>query len=286
MRIPGDRIVKLLISLICFVSDCAWRSALRVLGRKPKATCVILYYHSVAGLQQRAFAHQMDIASRLTIPISVERVPQLLPGNRYSSITFDDGFEDTIDNAMPELLKRGIPATVFVTAAYLGRSAEWWPASLRERQQRIAPAIRWLQLSTDLISIGSHSLTHPHLSSLSETDAKYELSESRVILQKLLKREIRTFSFPYGDFNGDLVNWCREAGYHRIFTSLPGNAFRNANEFISGRVSADPTDWPLEFRFKLLNSYRWLPYAILLKRRFLSYLLIRSKENKHQVNKV
>lgn len=268
------RIVKFLISLGWFAGDCAWRLAVRMLGRMPKATCVILYYHSVPDEQQRAFAHQMDVVASLTIPISLEHIPQLLPRKRYSSITFDDGFEDTLDNALPELQKRGIPATFFVTAACLGQSAAWWPEPAPERQRRIARPERWQQLPPDLISIGSHTLTHPHLSSLSETEARRELWESRLVLEELLKRKIRTLSFPYGDFNADLVSWCRDAGYERIFTSLPGNAFQNVNEFISGRVSVEPTDWPLEFRLKLLGAYRWLPSAISWKRRILSCLMI------------
>jgi peptidoglycan/xylan/chitin deacetylase (PgdA/CDA1 family) len=198
----------------------------------------------------------------------------LIPGIRYSAITFDDGFEDTINNAVPELKKRGIPATVFITVDFLGKYAVWWPESSNERQQRIAPAEKWQQLQTELISFGSHTLTHPFLSSLSETEARRELFESRVMLQKLFTRKICTFSFPYGDFNADLVNWCRDAGYERIFTTMPRYAFQNENEFLSGRVKVEPTDWPLEFRLKILGAYRWLPYAISLKRRFLSCSII------------
>lgn len=248
----------------------AWRLVMRLLGRESKATCVILYYHSVSDVQKRAFAHQMDIVESITIPISIERIPQLLPGRHYSSITFDDGVEDIISNALPEMKERSIPATIFVTSGCLGQLAGWWPVSAPEQQKRIAPAEKWQKLPTDLITIGSHTLTHPYLSSLSEKEARRELCESRVMLQELLGRNINTFSFPYGDFNADLINWCREAGYKRIFTSLPGNAFRNANEFISGRVEVEPTDWSLEFRLKLLGAYRWLPYAISWKRRILS----------------
>ena len=264
------RVIKFLISIGFFVGDYVCRLTMRLLGQKPNSTCVILYYHSVPDMQKRAFAHQMDIVKNLTIPISIERVPQLLPGGRYSSITFDDGFEDIISHALPEMQKRSIPATIFVTSGCLGQLAGWWPATAPEQKRRIAPAEKWQQLPNDLITIGSHTLTHPYLSTLGEKGARRELCESRLVLQELLKRKINTFSFPYGDFNADLVRWCREAGYERIFTSLPGNAFQNGNEFISGRVEVEPTDWSLEFRLKLLGAYRWLPSAISWKRRILS----------------
>jgi len=41
------------------------------------------------------------------------------------SITFDDGYEDFIQYAVPELLRRDIPATIFITTGYAGESF-WW----------------------------------------------------------------------------------------------------------------------------------------------------------------
>ena len=266
------RTIKFLISLGIFIGDYFSRLVLRLLGRKPAATCVVLYYHSIPDDQKRAFAHQMDVVSNSTIPVPVQPVPQLLPGKRYSAITFDDGFENIISNAVPELEKRGIPAAVFLTVKYLGQFAVWWPPGTPERQQNIAPVEKWRQLPADLISIGSHTLTHPYLSSLSEPGARMELFESRAMLQDLFKRKIGILSFPYGDFNADLVDWCRDAGYEHVFTSMPENAFENGNVFISGRVSVEPTDWTLEFRLKLLGAYRWLPHAIFWKHRVRSIM--------------
>jgi peptidoglycan/xylan/chitin deacetylase (PgdA/CDA1 family) len=266
---------KLLISLGCYWSDCLGRLVVRILGREPSATCVVLYYHSVPEAQRNAFARQMDIVTQLTTPTSIDATTQLLPGRRYCCITFDDGFEDAIDNAVPELQKRSIPATVFVTAGFLGQCAEWWPLGTSERQRRVAPAARLRQLPTDLISVGSHSVTHPYLARLSEMEAKRELCDSRVMLQDVIQRKISTFSFPYGNFNDRLVAWCREAGYQRVFTTRPGSAFQNANEFVTGRVPVDPTDWEVEFRLKLLGAYRWLPFAVSCKRKILSLRIFR-----------
>lgn len=264
------RCVKFLFSLCCYMWDWFHRQALRMIGRKPDASCVILYYHSVPDKHRSAFARQMDVVVRLTQTISIERVPKFLFGKRYSAITFDDGFENTIDNAIPELQRREIPATIFLTTGYLGEYADWWPESSTERRDRIAPAEKWQHLRSDLISFGSHTVTHPYLSTLGEVDARRELLESRSKLQELLDRKIITFSFPYGDYNADLVDWCRDARYERVFTTMPCNAFRNEEEFLSGRVKVEPTDWPLEFRLKLLGAYRWLPYAITWKHKVLS----------------
>jgi peptidoglycan/xylan/chitin deacetylase (PgdA/CDA1 family) len=113
-------------------------------------------------------------------------------------------------------------------------------------------------------------MTHPRLSSLAEADARYEILEPRNRLESLLGCEIRSLSFPYGDFNDNVVRWSREAGYERAFTTQHQKAFEHPKPFLVGRVKAEPTDWRLEFRLKLLGGYVWLPYAIALKRRLLA----------------
>jgi hypothetical protein len=86
----------------------------------------------------------------------------------------------------------------------------------------------------------------------------------------VLNIDVSLFSFPYGSFNSTLVQLCRDAGYARVFTTLPFLAFGKLEEFVSGRVTVEPTDWPIEFRLKILGSYRWLPLAITLKRQMRS----------------
>jgi peptidoglycan/xylan/chitin deacetylase (PgdA/CDA1 family) len=267
------RVVKLFISILFCAGTWLLNVSRRMAGQEPRFGCVILYYHAIPAEYRKQFSDQLDTLLRLTRPIGIDSVPRLSPGIRYSSITFDDAFQSVIENALPELTRRDTPATLFVTTDVLGQRAAWWPADAREHGDTIASAEELQQLPTDLISIGSHTLTHPKLTSLSEVEARRELYQSRVRLEGLLKRKITTFSFPYGAFDGKLVEWCREAGYKRVFTTLPV-AFSDPEEFVVGRVKADPTDWPLEFHLKVLGGYRWMTYAISLKRRVLSSPLL------------
>jgi hypothetical protein len=86
----------------------------------------------------------------------------------------------------------------------------------------------------------------------------------------MLNRDVKLFSSPYGEFNDRVIEGCREAGYLRVFTTVPYLAFSESQEFVTGRVGAAPTDWPIEFRLKLAGAYRWVPYAYALKRRIFS----------------
>lgn len=265
----ASRLLKLGISVGFFLAVKLRRGALRIVGKTPAPTCVILYYHSIAAECRQAFARQMDVVARLTTPIELDAVPTLLPGKYYSAITFDDGFQDAIENAVPELASRGIHATFFVTAGPLGKPAAWWPAADPERTRPLATEEQLRSLPERWIRVGAHTMTHPRLSSLLEAEARYEIGEPRHRLQSLMGYEIKTLSFPYGDFNENVARWSREAGYERAFTTQHLNAAEMSKSFLVGRVKAEPTDWSLEFRLKLLGAYLWLPQAIAFKRKLL-----------------
>jgi peptidoglycan/xylan/chitin deacetylase (PgdA/CDA1 family) len=189
----------------------------------------------------------------------------LASGKSYVAVTFDDGFENFITQALPELEKRNIPATVFVIAS--GMNREFGSDSYSEKLLSLEQV---RSLPTSLVTIGSHTVTHPLLTQLEESEARREIYESRTKLEAMLNRRVTQFSFPFGGFNQKLASICREAGYERIFTTLPSFAFEQGDEFVVGRVRVDPTDWPLEFRLKLVGAYRWLPAIFSWKRKLIS----------------
>jgi len=264
------RVITLVISIGFFAVS--WLSNLvrRLSGRKPRGSAVILYYHGIRPDQRAQFASQLDTLMRWAKPIDVTFRSSLSDGGRFAAITFDDGFESFLETALPELQKRNIAATLFVVAGKLGCFPEWdeyiedpafrEPLMTREQLARI-PA--------DLITIGSHTMTHPFLTRVQEAEAKRELRESRKQLEGMLGRRIALFSFPHGDFNSKLVEWCRESGYEHVFTILPEPAFCESDQYVIGRVGVNLNDWKIEFLLKLFGAYSWLPSAFSLKRKVL-----------------
>jgi peptidoglycan/xylan/chitin deacetylase (PgdA/CDA1 family) len=275
MRNYVKRLTKLLISLIFLFYRRLANRIMAILGLKVEPECTILYYHAVSASEQQRFAWQMDKLLCLTTPIAADSQQDLKPGINYSAITFDDGVESALENAVPELVQRKIPATIFVVANFIGTRPEWAIHGPEyDEQEKISTLEQLHDLPCDLITIGSHTLSHPWLPSISESEAKAELLGSRKKLETLLNREIKLFSFPYGAMSNDLVKWCREAGYERVFTVVPAYTLSDPHEFVCGRVTADPSDWHLEFRLKLLGGYQWMRYVHYVKRKLfpLSYL--------------
>jgi peptidoglycan/xylan/chitin deacetylase (PgdA/CDA1 family) len=259
------RIVKFGISLGVYAVSGIGEFVNRLAGQGARGSCVVIYYHSVDAAERIRFAKQMDQLLSYAKPIATNETAKFQPGTRHVGVTFDDGFKNFYECALPELVKRGIPATMFVITDVIGKT--FGPAG---HGQEVMSLELIRALPENLITIGCHTMTHPLLPSIDFEEAKKEISLSRAKLEEQLHRSIVLFSFPYGGFNQKLIETCHEAGYRRVFSTLPYFAFSEPNEFVTGRVRVDPTDWPLEFRLKLAGAYRWLPWAFQFKEKVLA----------------
>ncbi len=247
------RIAKLGVSLIYFAICSIWVQLLQ-LGQKDRAgACVVLYYHGVPRQYRDRFERQMQIASRLAKPVDLRHIGSLPANTRAVAITFDDALESFLENAAPGLMRLRIPVTVFAVADALGSKPKWGE-SYYSPDERVMSAEQLRHLP-DLITVGSHTLTHAILTRLDSDAAIQEIAGSRAKLEGLLNRSVTLFSFPFGVFNASTVRQCREAGYERVFTTE--HVLAVANQFVVGRVAADPWDWPLEFRLKIMGAYCW-----------------------------
>jgi peptidoglycan/xylan/chitin deacetylase (PgdA/CDA1 family) len=263
------RLLKLAISLLVRAGDIFVAFALRLLGRHPRPTCVVIYYHAIDPGQRARFARQMDDLVRLAqpVPAGVSSLPDS-PAH-YCAITFDDGFVSVLENALPELELRNIPATFFVPTGSLGGPPAWVKANSPARHERVLSAEELAGLKDHrLLRIGSHSISHPNFLKLDPAQARRELEHSKAQLEAILGCKVGLFSFPHGAYDSQTIALARAAGYDCVFTINPSNAFTSADNFVQGRVLVDPADWPLEYRLKLLGAYRWLaktPFPVLIQ---------------------
>ena len=252
------RLLKLFISLLVRAWDVLVSAALPLLGRRRQPACVIIYYHAVPTADWRRFAHQMDALLRLAKPIPCD-LPELPDSSgHYCAVTFDDGFVSVLENALPELERRGIPATLFVPTGSLGGPPAWVKPNSPARHERVLSAEQLTALKGHrLLTIGSHSISHPDFLKLSPAQARRELDQSKAQLEAILGHKVSLFSFPHGKCDPATIGLARAAGYDRVFTINPCNAFTGPDSFVQGRVLVDPADWTLEFRLKVLGAYRW-----------------------------
>jgi peptidoglycan/xylan/chitin deacetylase (PgdA/CDA1 family) len=199
----------------------------------------------------------------------------LLYDRRYLvAITFDDAFDSVLDNALPVLAKHGFHCTIFVPTGHLGRPPSWWMEKYTERGERVATAERLSRLPADLVTLGSHTVTHPHITSLPDEIARHELAQSMQDLMTLTGEPVRLFAFPYGDYDRNSIELCRGCGYERVFTIDPTPIVPTDGAYVCGRTDVSPTDGPLEFFLKATGSYRWMPTASAIKRKLKFFALL------------
>ena len=122
-----------------------------------------------------------------------------LPDKRVV-ITFDDGYKDVIDNALPILKENGYRAVVFVITDKINQPGYLDWGNLE-------------RLKNEGWEIGSHSLTHPDFKILSDELAKKQIFESKKILEDKLKIKVEYFCYPAGRYRETTIDLLKEAGY-------------------------------------------------------------------------
>ena len=268
------RFLKLSFSIFFWTIEYIGKVFLYMLGKQAPATCVILYYHIVSEKQRIGFARQLDDILRWGKPISLNDNNTFSNDNNYVAVTFDDGFQSIIENALPELKKRHIPVTIFIPSGNLGKRPHWIDENNFEHQNEIVMTSEQIKnLDKDLVTIGSHCVSHSDLLFLDDKDAEKEILTSKEILEDILKAEINLLSFPHGAFSESHVQMARQAGYKQVFSILPTLAYPHKNKFVMGRVRVDPSDLPLEFRLKILGAYRWLLVIFNIKKKIRKFIL-------------
>src|ERR1700739_1355912 len=121
-KIALGRIVKFFISAIVFGGISFLQGVLRLLGISRSPRCMVLYYHSVPAEYRNSFAKQLDMMLRHARPVHPEQTDSLENGGEYCLITFDDGFTNFIEIALPDLASRKIPSLLFIITEALGKS--------------------------------------------------------------------------------------------------------------------------------------------------------------------
>lgn len=258
----GARLVKVMLALLFLPILELWRSSRRLLDKSRQPVTVVVYYHRVPDRERARFGRQMDMLLRWTTPTRVSDEPPSRSA-RAVLVTFDDGWQSFCEVALPELDVRQIPTLVFPISGRLGQTLETGCL------ERLMTEDELRAIAGDLVTIGSHTDSHVSMPGLPEAVARRELRISREKLSRMIGRDVNLFCFPFGAADPESVRLCREEGYIRAFTGIPG--FFRPDEFATGRVRVDPSDWTIEFFLKIVGAYIWVAGAIAAKARLRSW---------------
>ena len=257
----------------------AWRVRPRARGDAPGLR--ILLYHRVAddddplSLAPRRFREQMrhlaaegyavvDLMSAVAMLDSGELPPRAL------GLTFDDGFTDVRDEALPVLAEHGFRATVFVTTGVTdGRLRFPWYSGPQP------PVLGWDEVGAldkaGTLRFEAHTVSHPNLLSVDDASARAEMLDGRRELEQHLGRPVSAFAYPAGLFGERERRLVAEAGYTAAVTCEPGVNLPSSDRMALHRRQIDRRDRLLDFRAKIggghdtplpmRNIYRRLRYG-------------------------
>lgn len=212
----------------------------------------VLMYHKVSpsykagglGLRVRPkdFAWQMQyLYNNRYHTVSLEDVvdywqhKKSLPSNPVV-ITFDDGYEDNYKYAYPILKKYHFTATIFVVVNSVGKTNFF---DVRRGVQPVNKMLTWAEikeLDANGITIGAHTMNHPHLAKIKPYQAEREIIESKKALEKALGKPVLTFSYPYGSYNKTVEDFVKKAGFKVAVTTKQGINFSNADPYALKRI--------------------------------------------------
>jgi len=248
----GVRIVYLLIGCAAYV--------LGGFGRRFTKRQLVLCYHGVPREDRERFRRQMmRIADRaVTCAAGDDGTYDAQDRSTRVCVTFDDAFENLLENALPILDSLDIPATVFAVPGNLGQTPRWRISpSHPEHQERIMTAEQLRGICGGDITVGSHTQTHPALTELSAEQIRWELAESKRNLEEMLGRPVVDLALPHGACSDVVLDIARETGYRRVYTLEP-RAWTQSDGIAVPRFSMSPDAWGIEFYLTCAGAYVWL----------------------------
>jgi len=223
----------------------------------------VLMYHSVlpSALKENrlvvsvnTFYRQMEFLKKHNYNvIPLEKIPDFILNKKKIppktiAISFDDGYKDNYLYAFPILKKYNLFATIFLVVNDIDKPDR----------------LNWQEIfemkNSGLISFGSHTISHPYLTSLDEDKLKSEIFDSKRILEEKLFSPVKTFAYPAGFFNQKAKELVQNAGY---ILAVAASKTRKANPsdifaYKRIRISEKNDDNLFVFWFKTTKLYSFI----------------------------
>jgi peptidoglycan/xylan/chitin deacetylase (PgdA/CDA1 family) len=178
-------------------------------------------------------------------------------------LTFDDGYLDNYERALPRLRDQDMKGIFFVLPDQIGRERLDWPEAREYAVDHpaVMRPMTWPMLE-ELVQdghvIGSHTHGHQHLRELGDEELTQVLVDSRrVLVDRLGGCDL--FAYPYGEWDLRVALAAAAAGYRYAFTLPPSS--RHVTPMSIPRLSVDHRDTGMRFVVKLRPTVRALAFS-------------------------
>lgn len=229
--------------------------ARRQMERAGTAPLCVLFYHRVANdhpnpwsISPGLFRRQIHWLNRYAEIVPLDEIQQRMRDGFNDrirvAITFDDGYADNCEHAIPFLIEHQIPTTYFVTLEYVVEQTHF-PHDIetgRPLQPNTIDQIRYM--ADQGIEIGAHTRTHCNVGAIDSASVMIdEVVTATEELSDLIDRPIRYFAFPYGQvehLSAAAVQLARRAGIQGVCSAYGAYNYPGDDPFHLQRFHADP----------------------------------------------
>lgn len=182
--------------------------------------------------------------------------------DRSVVLTFDDGYADNYEGAFLPLAENNMKATWFITTDCIGKHAQWMGPPTTQTQMLTAEQLQ--QMEKAGMEIGSHTCSHPDITTLSYQQQQDEMALSKQILESITHGKISSFAYPYGRYNSDSIEAAKDTGYQLACTVSPGRFGSEMNPLLIKRITIFANDSVSSLARKLVfadNDVSWKKMA-------------------------
>ncbi|MDO8954516.1 MAG: polysaccharide deacetylase family protein [Gammaproteobacteria bacterium] len=175
--------------------------------------------------------------------------------NKPVIISFDDGYVNNLDLALPILQEYGFKAVIFALGDFTVAN-NFWDIQNGEPEDLLMNAEQLKYIANAGMEIGAHSLSHRDLTKLTSEEAYHEILQSKLNLEQLVGTEVISFAYPYGYYSEAIKVLTKQAGFKMAVATDRGGLHIEQDLFEVFRVAIFPSDTPWKFWKKTQNWYR------------------------------
>ena len=169
-------------------------------------------------------------------------------------ITFDDGYRNNLEHALPILCKQGFTATCYAVSDPQQRFNSW-DAGNGVPQKRLLNSFEMREWVDAGMEFGAHTRHHADLTAITPIQALEEIAGSKQELQDSTGSEVRHFCYPYGRYDPAHIQMVQQAGYITATTTNRGRAMPGDELLELRRVLIAHSNHLLLFWAKTMSDY-------------------------------
>lgn len=222
-----------------------------------RAPVMILFYHRVADtcpngwtITNERFQRQITWIKQRYEIVGLREAQRRIGTQQNDKpavcLTFDDGYADNCEQALPWLVEHGVPFTYFVTTEHI-RTGEPFAHDVEAGEPLAPNSVDQLrELAAAGVEIGAHTRTHPDLGKIDDPQQLFEeIVGSKRELEEMIEQSVNYFAFPFGlpaNMSTAAFEIAYQAGFWGVCSAYGGYNLPGDDAFHLQRIHGDP-EW-------------------------------------------